>query len=198
MRKKLIWWEEQRRWSRHLYSTKFPAPRVGKVLLALAWLHVRVVLEQAQSWTQHANSVYWGTEQFWEMFSFKIRMNVWWKTKGAHAESVTLSMMLTCWEAQGAAFVTPDLSPYPGLLSDLNVLIFSLFSLPFSGDYAKKAHHVYSMFLTSLHTHLDSTWKNQDLWSNPVQSDVCAPPFLPLPFLWHPLMKFQSSVRSLC
>lgn len=91
-----------------------------------------------------------------------------------------------------------DRAPTPGLLSDLNVLIFPLLTLPFNREYAKKAHHMYSMFLTSFHCHLDSTWQKIGslIWFSRVRC-ICFS-ISSSPFSLAPLMKFQSFVRSFC
>lgn len=126
-------------------------------------------MEQAQSWSQHANSIPWEPSSSEKCFLFKSEWMLDERLK-VHAHTVSdtlhgadllgspdcnLLLDLIWGQTQGLMVRAPS----PGLLPDLNVLIFSLFSLPFNGEYAKKAHCVYSVFLTSLHRHLDSTWQ---------------------------------------
>lgn len=86
-------------------------------------------------------------------------------------------------------------APTTGLLSGLNVLMFSL-PIVFCGEYAKKDHHIHSLLLNSYHGHLVSTWWKIEflIWSSRVRC-MCSPISLsPFPLS---LLKSQSSVRSL-
>lgn len=77
----------------------------------------------------------------------------------------------------------PGLAPTPGLLPDLSVLVFSLFSSSFNGEYAKKVYgDMKSMLLASFHRHLDSAWQKiwSFIWSSRVRcmcSSICSSPF---------------------
>lgn len=111
------------------------------------------------------------------MFDERLKMHVYTVSDTLHG-TYLLSLYLIWGQAQDLLVRAPT----PGLLPDLNVLIFSLFSLPFNGEYAKKAHHIYSMFLTSFHRHLDPTWQKIGslIWSSRVRcmcSSISSSPF---------------------
>ena len=175
----MIWWKEQRtRQWRQQCCTKLPATRAGKVLLT----------STGSMWEQRWNKPRTGHSMqillpgklhgFGKCFLFKseqefderleLQIHFQWHSSG-HSPTGKPRLQLLLHLIWGQTWDLEARAPTTGLLSGFSVINFSLFPLPFNGDYTKKNHHIHPLFFNSFH--LVPTWHKiiSLVWSSRVR-----------------------------